>query len=352
MVSATKSKKTRSNDRHRTNKRAKIDPQINELAQRILGSRVARLQYPGGKSRRSCRVVLRNGKSAIVTKRRTLQRSQLECKALETLTKANLPVPKLLGVDGRLFFQQDAGNMRLTAQLNAAKSSQQRFNLLDNALEGLSRIQQHASASGLDTDVPLLGDDKAWRQDFANRPHAIGQYLSIDAPSIDVDAVVELLAVRQPRFIKWDSRPGNAIVSDTDQVIWIDWEHCGARNRLDDLAWLLADEYVDDDVDIEEQLLKNHLMSFSDDLDAETAREYLMTYGVLHLCVRLGLILDRKADAPWWDEQYCIDGDKIGVTLKMAKRQCQRAGRWSVDSNLLRGLAPWFRQLEQKLDTL
>ena len=42
------------------------------------------------------------------------------------------------------------------------------------------------------------------------------------------------------------------------------------------------------------------------------ARDYLMTFGTLHMCVRLSLILSRKEDDDWWDRDYCLDGDKIG----------------------------------------
>lgn len=108
-----------------------------------------------------------------------------------------------------------------------------------------------------------------------------------------------------------------------------------ARNRLDDLAWLLADEYNVDNEAAEGHLLDRHLDKFKDEHDADATFEYLMVYGTLHMCVRLGLILDHKVnnkggrkghgenEGDWWDAKYCLSGDKIGVTQIMAERQCQ-----------------------------
>jgi len=229
---------------------------------------------------------------------------------------------------------------------------------------GLSEIHHCATEAGLDTKVPLLGSDETWRREFAELPRTIGQFLDVAAPTIDNDAVIKALAVRQPRFIKWDSRPGNALVDANNTVIWIDWEHCGARNRLDDLAWLLADEYNVDDADTEERLLDGHLDKYSDGRDIDSAFEYLMVYGTLHTCVRLGMILDRKVrnkggrkgkganKGDWWDADYCLAGDKIGVTREMAERQCQRASRWAANSSLLNDLSEWFCEAQQAIVNL
>jgi len=339
----------------------RVDPQANALAQKQLGSRIARLHFPGGTSRRSYRAILQNGKSVIVTKRDTIMRSRLECMVLSTLGKAGMPVPDLLASDGGLFFQQDVGHKRLSEGLDACTKGSERLSLLESAVVGLSEIQHCATEAGLDTRVPLLGSDETWRQEFSELPQTIGQFLDVAAPEIDTDAVVDVLAVRKPRFIKWDSRPGNALVDAKGAVIWVDWEHCGARNRLDDLAWLLADEYNVDDAATEEQLLDRHLDKYSDGRDTDSAFEYLMVYGALHTCVRLGMILDRKVrnkggregkgehKGDWWDADYCLAGDKIGVTREMAERQCQRASRWAANSSLLNDLSEWFREAQRAI---
>ncbi len=345
-------------------KRVRLDPQINALAKNRLGSRITKVQFPGGESRRSYRAILENGKSVIVTKRKTIARSQLECQALRALGDAGMPVPSLLASDGHLFFQQDVGQQRLSESLHACTTSSERLALLDSAVLGLSQIQHCATEAGLDSCVPLLGSDEKWRQQFAELPRTIGQFLEVAAPATDTDAVVDILAVPQPRFVKWDARPGNALVDANSTVIWVDWEHCGARNRLDDLAWLLADEYNVDDEAAEGRLLDRHLDKFKDGRDADAAFEYLMVYGTLHTCVRLGLILDRKVNnkggrkghgenkGDWWDAQYCLSGDKIGVTQLMAERQCERASRWAAYSSQLNDLSEWFLEIQRVIAKL
>ena len=62
-----------------------------------------------------------------------------------------------------------------------------------------------------------------------------------------------------PRFIKWDGRLGNAAARADSSVAWFDWEHCGARAWLDDVAWLLGDEYAGATTASEGHLLARHL---------------------------------------------------------------------------------------------
>jgi len=353
--------KSKSKSNSRSREHIKLDFAVNALAIKRLGSPVAKVQFPGGKSRTSYRAILKNEQSVIVSKRATLMRSQLECMVLRILGNADMPVPNLLASDGGIFFQQDVGTQRLSERLDACTSGNERLALLDSAVVGLSAIQNCASEAGLDTRVPLLGREKIWRQEFAELPQTIGEFLGVAAPAIDKDAIIDVLAVLEPRFVKWDARPGNALVDSNGTVIWIDWEHCGARNRLDDLAWLLADEYNVDDEATERQLLDRHLDKFKDERDTDSAFEYLMVYGTLHTCVRLGMILDRKVrnkggregkganKGDWWDPQYCLAGDKIGVTQKMAERQCQRASRWAANSRLLTDLSEWFREAQRAI---
>jgi|GEM_PF-4314902 len=107
MESVAKSSTQSSNAEKKSLRRVRLDPETNELAKKQLGSPITKLQFPGGRSRRSYRAILENGKSVIVTKRKTKERSQLECQALSTLGNASMPVPGLLASDGHLFFQQD-----------------------------------------------------------------------------------------------------------------------------------------------------------------------------------------------------------------------------------------------------
>ena len=81
-------------------------------------------------------------------------------------------------------------------------------------------------------------------------------------------------------------------------VRWIDWEHCGCRDPLDDLVSLLCDEYTPDWPDVEGRLLAHFLPAFVGGSSTDDASDYLATFGALHSCVRLALILEEKADGP------------------------------------------------------
>lgn len=62
----------------------------------------------------------------------------------------------------------------------------------------------------------------------------MGNHFNIPAPAIPAAQIFDLLTLLKPRFVKWDARPGNAMVNEEGQVHWFDWEHCCARNRLRD----------------------------------------------------------------------------------------------------------------------
>jgi hypothetical protein len=135
--------------------------------------------------------------------------------------------------------------------------------------------------------------------------------------------------------VKWDARPGNALIvndgADDGGVAWIDWEHCGARDALDDLAWLLCDEYMPDHVGLESALLKRFLPLFAiqSKRSPEDALVYLSRFGSLHTCMRLLLVLKHKGDGAWWSAEACERTDRVGVTAQAARRLCARGARWS-----------------------
>ena len=174
----------------------------------------------------------------------------------------------------------------------------------------------------------------------------------LDLPEIDRTALLQQIRVRKPRLIKWDARSGNAILRDDGAVAWFDWEHCGRRNRLDDLIWLLGDEFTPDLPEVEEQLLQLHLPAFADDLGTDEARSYIATFGSFHTCVRLELILENKDGDDWWEWDYCLARDKVGVTLEAAHRLCARGARWASWSPLTEPLVPWFGRVAERLTDL
>jgi hypothetical protein len=221
---------------------------------------------------------------------------------------------------------------------------------LDAALAALARCHEAGRAAGLGKGAATLGAATDWRATFATMPGRIGDATGVAPPAIDSARLADGVLPRTVAFVKWDARPGNAIVRDTGRVAWFDWEHAGVRSPLDDVAWLLGDEYVGDLPGIEHALLARHLAAFAGDLDDDAARDYLMTVLCLHACVRLALILSyRLRDGRWWDRRQTIREDRVGVDIGYALTLCAKAGRWARETRLTRPLSPWFADVAERI---
>ena len=318
----------------------------------ITGKKIIDIEFPGGRSRESWRIFFAENDSAIATRRKDPFRANLEIKVLKALSKHNVPSPKLIATtDWKLFLQEDLKGKRLSKEIMYADEDKTE-RLLDSALNGLSQAQKAASKESLDLQMPMIGAKKDWIIELLERPYPIAEFFNESAPELNFRALYQTLRVYKPRFIKWDSRPGNAVVQEDGSVAWYDWEHAGSRNRLDDVAWLITDEFVPNHPAVEARLLEKHLPIFADDKSLEDAKSYLMIYGTFHMLIRLGLMLHNKEEEDWWDIDYCIRKDKVGITLECAQRTCLRASRWAQHSPLTKELSPWLKKIEKKLETL
>ncbi|MEB4589958.1 phosphotransferase [Candidatus Thiothrix sp. Deng01] len=326
--------------------------QIAQICQASMKQAPARVSFPGGRSRSSCQVTLADGQRIILS-RRADARARQESDILNLLGSHQAAAPHLLATyQDDVLIQEEIIGQRLSLRLQQADAAAS-FSLLGGALGALAKIQQIASQAGLDNQLAVLGSDEAWLKTFLRQPFLIGNALKIPVSRrLDVRQLYIVLQCRTPRFVKWDSRPGNAMVTPHNRVVWFDWEHAGARNRLDDMAWLLGDEFTPDNPLVERELIKRFLPHFADDLNGQEAMRYLMAYGTFHLVVRLGLILKNKGDNDWWDPTYCLEQDKIGVTLECAQRLCSKGSRWAQTESLLQPLAGWFEKVSKELETL
>lgn len=314
--------------------------------ERLLGLTALRVERPGGR-RCSVRLVLKD-RSVIVTRRQHPQRARLEAKVLQALAAQGAPVPQVLAFDGTWLIQEDLGPNRLSQAL-AMRDEADGEVMLATAISGLAAAQQAGLASGLDQRVVVIGGNREWLIKLATMPERISRLLHLPAPRLAVERLVGQLRPDRPGFIKWDSRPANAVVRSDASVAWFDWEHCGCRNPLDDIAWLLCDEYTPDWPDAEARLISRFLPSFRNDALPDAAHDYLRTFGALHSCVRLALILNAKADGPWWDPQRCLDHDSVGVTCELASRLSSRAARWARLGSHTSDLADWFERIRDRL---
>jgi len=324
---------------------------LKRATESLLKTSVRTMEFPGGKSRESYRLVLEDGSTVIATRRDTIDRARCEVKTLQALNRHDVAVPRLLASNySHILIQEDFGGIRLSEALRDA-DMQRGERLLDNALDALALIHHAATAEQLEAHVETLGSEDSWIQGLLERPAVLGKYLKQPAPELNVAALTNSLRIVEPHFIKWDARPGNALVRDQDEVVWIDWEHAGKRNRLDDVAWVLGDEYIPDWPELEDRLLARYVPRFAGSMSESKAFDYLMAYGSFHMVVRLGLIL-KYMDGAWWDLDHCLAEDKVGVTLECAQRLCRRGARWSARNALTEPLSDWFRQIEPDIEAL
>ncbi|ASJ73129.1 phosphotransferase family protein [Granulosicoccus antarcticus] len=351
MAKTKTKKRSSSKSRNRSDSAAYRKIALTKATEALLETQVVGVEYPGGKSRESYRMLLANGSSVIATRRSSLQLARREVCTLGALNLHDAPVPQLLGTNhSQILIQEELVGQRLSEALKEADAKRY-GELIDAALSSLVAIQQAASAELLENQVEALGDEDSWIQGLLHRPEVIGEYLGAPAPELDKAALIALLRIRQPRFIKWDARPGNALVTQGGVVKWFDWEHAGKRNRLDDMAWMLGDEYLPDHPEAERLLIDKFVPLFSDGADATEAYHYLMAYGSFHMVVRVGLILKYMTDG-WWDIDKCIEEDKVGVSLICATRLCQRGARWSAECELTAPLSAWFVAAQSKINEL
>ncbi len=321
-------------------------PPLAETTARLLGVPVRDEEYPGGKRRDSRRMILQNGEAVIATRRGSQARMARETQVLTALNKHQGHAPRLLAHDGqRILVQSELEGYRLSEKFHRADEQGYRM-LMSASLESLAQLHRAGSAEGLDTLLPTIGNSEAWINELIQRPAIIGKFFGIRPKRPDIAGLKTLLKVQQPRFVKWDARPGNAMVGFDNKVSWFDWEHAASRNRLDDMAWIMGDEFIPDHPAAEQEIIDSYLPLFADQMDETDARHYLMAYGSLHVTVRLGLIFKSKKDGGWWDANTCIQGDKVGVTQEFAINLCKRGARWSARNPYTESLSPWFERME------
>ena len=341
-----------------TGKRRVYRAHLVQLCETMMGEEAEAFAFPGGSRRDSCRVTLADGRSVIATVRDEPDRAELEERVLDALARHGAPAPRIVAANRRLLLQEDKGDVRLSVAIHRAwKAGDARAveTLLDDALGSLARLHEAARAAGLAESVPLLGVANWWIEMLIDRPLALGSLLQLDVPAPEVEDLRDLLAVLDPQFVKWDARPANAVVDGAGAISWIDFEHSGARNPLDDLAWLLADEFVPHDVERDERLLARHVPRLGGSLPAPLLPHYARAMLVLHGTHRLNLLLNSATDRDgrgWRDPETCVRRDSVGAAKVFALRQCDRLAHHAAQSSLTAALAPFYRKCRKAIARL
>ncbi len=325
-----------------------FEQEARKICEDVFGSAVVKTSSPG-RSTQVVRFSLGDGRSIIATRRKTTARANLEFHILQKLASRGAKVPGVLAFNGRLLFQEDFGKKRMSLVLKKANRIQGE-QLLNSGLVSLADVHARGKAAGLDRVVATLGESDDWLRNYIDRPIVLGQFLGLPAPKLPVEKLLKLLRVTEMSFIKWDARPPNAIVLADGTTGWIDWENCGRRSRLDDLAWYFGDQSVPDWPDVEERLIRQHLPAFTDNMPLDQAQEYLAAFGVLHMCVRLSQILNRekKRGLQGWGDQTSLDRFSQRAVFN-AQKIAVRASRWASRSVLLGTMAVWLQEVADQM---
>jgi aminoglycoside/choline kinase family phosphotransferase len=325
--------------------------EIAEACARLLRQKIFDVARTAKGRRRSFRVQLAD-RTVIATHRESADRGRLEAFALGELHRYGAPVPAMVAFGDGWLVQEDLGEWRLSGTL-AQTDSRERREWMERGLDSLGAVHEAARRAELADKVPPLGQTAAWRAGLIAMPGRIAKRLGEALPALDGAALDRAIAADAREFVKWDARPGNAIVKGDGAIGWIDWEHCGARAALDDLAWFLGDEYVDLAAEDEAALLEKYLPRFAPGRAPADAIRALASFGVFHSSVRLALILHHKSDGAWWDLTMCLADDKVGVHKDCALAVARRAARWAeMGGQATAPLGPWFARVGDRLAAL
>ena len=306
----------------------------------ILDEPVIGFTQPGGKKRRSIRVQLQD-RSVIATQRPNVGRAMMELQILRALHSRGAPVPEVLAHRDNIVLQEDMGSYRLSEAMQKATPSEQ-LDVASRAIESLLKTRRVARRLTLERFVPRLGYTKKWVGAFADGPADLSRVFDFDPPEFDRQAVGEALLVPAEMFVKWDARPGNAMMTPAGTVCWIDWEHCGRRQGMEDFAWLMGDEFWPLDPVQMIALLAEQLPRQGTGRKGRSNLEYLQLFAVFYMAQRLALIFRRIRKKGWGKLAQVTQFDDVGTVPELACRLCRHGALLAETSPLTRSLAPWF----------
>ncbi len=313
----------------------------------LLGAQAIGWENPGGQNRKSTRLFL-DGRQVIATLRSSAERADLEAAVLRRLHAQGACVPAVLAYDGRWLLQEDLPGERLSRALRRV-GKEEAFALQDTALASLQAIHKAAERAGLAPLCFRIGSQPDWITDLSATPERLGAFLGLPAPACDSAAVARILTRTPTSFVKWDARPPNAVVSPQGEIGWFDWEHCGTRNRLDDLVWFLGDDSIIDRPGDELRLLNRWVPRYDEGGYPAGPADYMMTMGALHCVVRLANQVSSasRAQNPG-DWRTALAGRGPDTLSGSGMSMARRGLRWAEKSSALQPLAPWLRAIRER----
>lgn len=322
--------------------------EIENLTRRIFDTVPTRIAFPGGKSR-SVFIAEIKGETYAFAKRGNKFDAKVESSVLKALSPSGL-VPAFIARNGKWVVQQCLFGKRLPILIDEQSDLSERVTMVSDALESLYQIQQIAHRARLQSKVPRLGVVDGWIDHRIGAVDKISKLLHISPPILQRKAIKNIFDVRQTDFVKWDARPGNALV-ENGQYRWFDWEDCGKRCALDDLVCFISDEWTNIDAKSEVVILNEFIPKFGKRMPADKALQYFFVAGCLQLSFRLKLAVEyRTRDNKWWDREHCLKGDKVGVTASEVTRLCDRMINWAENLEILKPYADWAETVKKSLN--
>lgn len=304
----------------------KIGPDDAQLvARELFGSAPDRIEWPGGRDRKAFVAVFGN-RRLVFARRGGPGRAALEADILDRLGPAGL-APALIKLHGNWVVQSHVPGLRLSQHL---ADDVLRNETAISAARALARCQQLVGHGGLADRMPLIGMRSGWTRDFLLTPARLAETHGWPEPNLELDRLEAILTAPPRTFVKWDARPGNALVHEqTGRPVWIDWEHAGRRVAADDLCWLVCDEWFPAEASLEDTTIA----AFHDAQDQPVTypfEHYVRTFGVFHMVVRAGLILRQLSRHGWGDDARQMRFDLIGSSPSRLANLCDRGERWAV----------------------
>ncbi|SMX36511.1 hypothetical protein [Maliponia aquimaris] len=318
-------------------------------AEARFGAKVREVSTPGGDSRSSCRLHFAD-RTVIATLRPNFRRAHLEAFVLSRLRPFTEDAPECLGVVGEILFQSDIGARRLNVEI-ARVGQRRRLELATEAVDKILRIQAAARQAGLDRQLPHLGVNDDWIDNFTQAIDALAPLSSGRSARVDRAALAEAVRTPARQFVKWDCRSGNAALDDSDALKWFDFEYAGVRHGAEDLAWLIGDESWPLPPATMEQIV-------SDAYDPGTGHtrdaylDYLALYVTLHCVQRLKLIVKEARKRGWLSKTRVRRYDDAGVHPEFAAHLCRVGAHFAARRALTAPIGRDFEDAARMFDQM